>query len=219
MRIPPAISEPTAGATVRRIAAGRVLRALLVRPAAAGVFILTVIAASVSGCAKARAEANPAGPPLSVPAPPPRALMPVEAEPLAATPAGETPVAAVPRVTATPLPPRRPPTVKPEPERAEPPAVSEAPSPSTSEPRDLKTVPSPAASAADQARVEKHLKQAEQDRRRVVYAKLSADGKVNFDQSRRHSELAAEQMKEGNIPFALSAAEKAAQLAASLVAR
>ena len=208
MRIPPAaISEPTRASVNRR------------RPrSCAGAFVLLVLAVSAGGCAKARAEANPAGPPLSMPAPPPRALMPVEAEPIAATPTAGTPVASVPRVAPTPLPPRRPATVRTEPDARveQPPAASVSPAAGAAEPRELRTVPSSPTAPAAEARIQKYLSQADQDRRRVEYAKLSTEARRNYDESKRLSEQAVEKLKERNVPFALSAAEKAATLAAAL---
>ena len=57
----------------------------------------------MSGCAKARAETSPDGPPLAMPAPPPRVISPAE-EPLAAAPVEMTEPAPTP-----PNPSRRPP--------------------------------------------------------------------------------------------------------------
>ena len=204
MRTPPAISGPTRASVFR-------LRASV------GAFLLVGIAAAGGGCAKARAEANPAGPPLSIPAPPPRALMPVEAEPIAAIPAPEPPIAAAPRVTPTPLPTRRPPATRTEPEtRTEAPAATATPVAGATEPRELRTVPSSPGASSGEASVKNYLTRAELARSNVTYSKLSAEGRKNFDESKRHSDLALEKLKEGNILLARSAAEKAATLAEAL---
>ena len=61
------------------------------------------------------------------------------------------------------------------------------------------------------------LKKATTDLNRVDYKKLSDDGKVQYDQSKRFNDQAQQAIKERNIVFALTLAEKAATLAAELV--
>ena len=181
------------------------------------------LSAAVSGCAKARAAGVLEGPPLAMPAPPPRELGPIEADLLPTTMNGpDRPVAAAPRISPAPLPPRRQPATRQEPEaRTEPPAAASVTSPvaPVEPPRELRAV-QPSESATDTAavmtRVRNYLSQAAADRSRVVYAKLSAVSKQNYDESKRHSEEADKKLKERNLTGAESAAEKAATLAAFL---
>ena len=75
----------------------------------------------------------------------------------------------------------------------------------------------PAAAAGDERKVQDLLKKATTDLNRVDYKKLSDDGKVQYDQSKRFNDQAQQAIKERNIVFALTLAEKAATLAAELV--
>jgi hypothetical protein len=63
------------------------------------------------------------------------------------------------------------------------------------------------------------LARAQRDVGRVDYGKLSADGRAQYDQSKRFSAQAEEALKERNFVFAATLAEKAATLAADLLGR
>jgi len=184
---------------------------------------VVALSSILTGCAKARAAGIPEGPPLAMPAPPPRVLIPAEEEPLVAAPTGpDIPLAAAPRVTPPPVQSRRATVSRAEPDgRVDvPPAAATAQtSVGPAEPvRELLTVPAGAA-AAETTRVHALLKQAETDRKKVesTYNRLSTDNRKNFDDSKRFSEQALEKLKERNMLMAVAAAEKAATLAASLV--
>jgi hypothetical protein len=182
-----------------------------------------------TGCAKAKAKTIAEGPALQVPEPPPRVLTPVE-EPIAATPATpeSTPPAPAPR-TAPPrpaTPPRRPNTAanEPTPRQETPPPVEQpvaapAPSPTSAEPpRELR----PALSAADTAeerKVRDLLTRAARDLNRIDYRRLSADGRAQYEQSKRFSDQADQAIKDRNYVFAATLADKAATLAAQLLGR
>src|SRR5438128_966819 len=75
---------------------------------------LVQAASLAAGCAKTQAASAPNGPPLSVPAPPPRVLAPVDDQPVVAeNPPTPEPAAAPPRTATRPPaapPPRRQPT-------------------------------------------------------------------------------------------------------------
>src|SRR4030095_9779248 len=92
-------------------------------------------AVAANGCAKARAETVPDGPPLATPQPPSRVLAPIEEEPLVSSPVAEAPVAPAPRVPPTAQPARR--TPPPEPEK---PTPAPAPAASVEGPRLLTAV-------------------------------------------------------------------------------
>ena len=180
--------------------------------------------AVASGCAKAKAASAPEGPPLAVPAPPPRVLAPVD-EPLAAAPPPETPPAAAPRAPARP-PARRPaaggnvaaePETRP-PDAAPPPVATQpvTPPPAAAEPpRELR----PALSAADpteERKVRDLLARAARDLSHVDYRRLSTAGRSQYDQAKRFTEQAEQAMKDRNYVFATTLADKAAALAAEL---
>lgn len=178
---------------------------------------VALVAACISGaaCAKARAEAVPAGPPLAMTAPPPRILAPVE-QPLEATPA----VADVPAVPA-PRAPVPPPIRRPVP--ASVPAEAEArpePAPVVAAPvvepgRELRAAPSTADAAAER-QVRDLLARASRSLGRVDYRRLSAEGRSQYEQAKRFSDQAEDALRDRNFPFAATLADKAATLAAQL---
>ena len=174
--------------------------------------IAVMLAAGGAACAKARAEAIVAdGPPLQVPEPPLRVLVPVEdlvSVPLAPEPE-PAPVAAAPRT-----PPR--PAAEAKPQPAQPP-VAVPPPPALAEPRDLRTA-SPTNTESER-NVREMLARAARDIVRVEYTRLSADGRAQYDQSRRFSAQAEQALKERNLIFAATLADKAATLAAELLGR
>jgi len=192
--------------------ASRLGRAVLL-----GVWVLGC-ATVAAGCAKARAESAPDGPPLEMPAPPPRVLAPVD-QPLPAT-------AAVPEIPIVePRPPVRPPVrrpngateaeARPEPP-AQPPAAAQAPpDPAPTETRELRAAPSSAPSA--ERGVRELLTRAARDLNRVDYGRLSADGRSQYEQSKRFSQQAEQALKDRNFVFASTLADKAATLATQLL--
>jgi hypothetical protein len=176
-------------------------------------------ALAVSGCAKARAETPPDGPPLAMPLPPPRVLVPAE-EPLVAGPVvPEVPVATAPSAPVRP-PIRRPaPVADNEPRETASPAVAETPPvpAGPAEPaRELRAAPA-AADAAAERQVRDLLARASRALGRTDYRKLNAEGRVQYDQSKRFSEQAEQALKERNFVFAATLADKAATLADALV--
>ena len=171
---------------------------------------------SMAACAKARAETAPDGPPLAMTAPPPRMLAPVE-QPLEATPAVvEVPPAPAPRAP-TPPPPRRAAVSPPaEPEaRPEPEAVVAAPAPVLDPGRELRAAPSTADAAAER-QVRDLLLRTARTLGRVDYRRLSADGRLQYEQSKRFSDQAEDALRDRNFPFAATLADKAFTLAAQL---
>ncbi|MGE0445683.1 MAG: hypothetical protein AB7P99_10680 [Vicinamibacterales bacterium] len=172
-------------------------------------------ALTAGACAKARAETVPDGPPLAVPEPPARVLMPVE-EPLpAASATPETPPVTAPRPPAR-QPVRRPATAEAEtrPDPA-PPAAAAAPAPAAPAPV-LRATPS-AADVAAERNVRDLLGRATRDLGRVDYGRLSANGRSQYEQSKRFTEQAEQALKDRNLPFAVTLADKAATLAAELL--
>jgi len=169
-------------------------------------------------CAKAQAKAAPDGPPLAVPAPPPRVLLPVEEPPLAEEnpPAPEESAPPPPRPRPAPAPPRRatsppqtPPAEEPKPE------TPTAQTPPVTEPAAPRPV-TPADAAADK-RVRDVMTKAANDLGRIYYQRLSADGKAQYDLSKRFSDQAEQALKDRNYAYAATLADKAADLARELL--
>jgi hypothetical protein len=173
-----------------------------------------------SACAKAKAaDLVPDGPPLAMTSPPPRVISPVEEvavaapppttpEPSAAAPAG---TAASPRARTTP--------------RSDPPAPAAAQQPppppapvAAPPPLEVRSVPSTAA-AGEEKKVREVMQRATNDLNRVNYQRLSAEGKAQYEQSKRFNEQADQALKEKQFPYAMTLAEKAATFAAELAAR
>ena len=173
-------------------------------------FCILYLALIVGACAKAQAESVPDGPPLQVPAPPEHVLIPVEPpEDLAAAPQPEPPPPpAAPRTPAA----RPAPKPQPTPPVAVAPPTSQPPA---DPPREL-TAPSPA-SGANERSVRDLLTRASRDLNRVDYARLSTDGRTQYEQSKRFSEQAEQALKDRNLIFAATLADKAATLAAELL--
>lgn len=173
--------------------------------------VAVLLAAGGAACAKARAETIVLeGPPLQVPPPPSRVLVPVEdlvSTPLVAEPE-PAPVAVTPRTPTRP-------TAEAKPQPAPAPVVA-APPP-VAEPRDLRTA-SPT-NADSERSVREVLARAARDIVRVEYSRLSADGRAQYDQSKRFSAQAEQALKERNLIFAATLADKAATLAAELLGR
>jgi len=169
-----------------------------------------LLALSGGGCAKARAETVPEGPPLQMPEPPQRVLAPVE-DPAVPAPAPEpdTPAAAV----APPRAPTRPATES----RPQPPLPAAPAPPSVAGPRDLRAAPP--ANAATERSVRETLARAARDINRVDYSRLSAEGRAQYEQAKRFTAQAEQALKERNLMFAATLADKAATLAVELLGR
>jgi hypothetical protein len=174
--------------------------------------LLFVMAAAASGCMRARANTLPMSPPLDVPSPPPRVVLPVEVE-AEAPPSEPGPPPDEPRPT--PAAPARPrPTSPVETPRAaeEPPkAAPAAPTATTT----LQTTP-----AAKQGEVERAIRatmaRASSDLNRIDYRALNADARTQYDTAKRFIEQADDAIRMKNLPFAKNLADKAATLAVQL---
>lgn len=172
---------------------------------------------SLAGCAKARAATVPDGPPLSVPQPPERVLAPVEPPPpvAVAAPAPEPAPAPAPPPRTPPRPAPREAEQRPQPAAPAAPAPAPAPADST---RELRPAAS-ANNAATERAVRDVLVRANRDLSRVDYGKLSTDGRAQYEQAKRFTQQAEQALKERNLVFAATLADKAATLAAELLGR
>lgn len=176
------------------------------------VAVLATGVSSAAGCARARAQTVPDGPPLAVPTPPARVILPPEEPVIAALPPVETP-------PIVPSAPQRPPAARPAPPSATPAATTSAPPappPVVEPPR-----PSPpsAADIASERRIRQILGRATRDIGRITPGRLSAAGRAQYEQSRSLSEQAELAIADRNWVFAETLADKAATLAAELVGR
>lgn len=179
---------------------------------------LLAIVATGAGCARARAASVPQGPPLSVPAPPERVLVPVEAEePRAEAPAPSA-VPPAPPPARTEKPPQQPRNRAETETRTEPaPPAPAAPVAAATEKPSLQIAPSPGESAATEARVNTLLGRYTRAMKQVDESRLSAPQRLNVTEARRHERQARDYLMARNYQAASAAAEKAAILAESLL--
>ena len=176
------------------------------------------LAGSSAGCAKAQAKTSPDGPPLDMPAPPPRVIAPLE-EPIATVPAEVADPAPAP--PSTPRRPVRRPATTTEP-ATKPDAVAPPTEPAPEvaiEARPAEPQPTLQAPGSAEKPVRDRLAGAQRDLARVDYARLSAGGRAQYEQSKRFAQQADQALKDQNFVFAQTLAEKAALLAAELSGR
>ena len=174
--------------------------------------VCALSAALAGGCAKARAETVPDGPPLATPQPPSRVFAPIEEEPLVSSPVAEAPAATAPRVPPPTPPVRR--TPAPEPEK---PAAA-SPQPTVEVPRVLSAVSAPPDPEAER-RINEILRNASRDLNRVDYRGLTRGGRESYDQAKGFIEEAEKALKERNFVYAQTTADKAGKLATELLGR
>lgn len=160
-----------------------------------------------AGCAKLHAR-TPA-PPLEVPLPPPRIIVPIDSEPVVpvVVPPGRRPPRDAPRAAPPP-----------KPETTVPPSPSV---PSTNQPGDdparvLRTTAN--ASGAEQ-KIRALLAAAARDLGQIDYRTLSVDAQTQYSIARRFKEQAEEALNARNLVFAEQLADKAAALAGQLLKR
>ena len=189
------------------------MQKLTARPFGAFAFCILYFAllASLTACgAKAKAASLPDGPPLAIPLPPAHEIaieQVAEAPPQEPSPAPEpTSPPARPATTVTRTP------ARPEPRETPAAVVQTPPSPPVEAPAVRATV-----SPADEKRVGELISKAAADLKRVNYQRLSSEGRSQYNQSKQFSDEAQQAIKERNVVYALTLAEKAADIAAQLV--
>jgi len=177
---------------------------------AAFVLGVGVLGVGSFGCAKAQAKSVPDGPPLQMPAPPARVLAPVEEPVNAEAPPPEAPAPAAAAPARTPPPRTTPPARRPEPA----PAAETAPATPATPPRELR-----ATSPGTEQTVRDTIARVNGDLNRVDYRRLNADARSQYDQSKRFMQQAEQALKDRNVVFAATLADKAEALASQLLAR
>jgi len=180
---------------------------------AAGCVALAGILASGCGV-RARAETVPDGPPLAMPSPPSRVFTPVETEPLPSAPAVPSSQDEAPEAVAEPPPQRVVPPARPQEPPTDPVAEQPVPGPS----RELRAA-STQADAEVEGKVRALLVTAQRDLALVDYRGLTAQGREQYNQAGSFVAQASEAIAQRNLVFALTLADKAAQLAAGLRGR
>jgi hypothetical protein len=173
----------------------------------AQLLIGAAVAFGLASCTHPQVRTEPARVPLDVPSPPARVITPPEPEELPEAPAQppEAPGSKPARAT------------RPAPPRTEPPAAAApaSPPPATGT---LQTAP-PASQAEMVKTIRDLLVRANRDLKSITRGSLGADGKAQYDTARRFADQAEQALKEMNLVFALTLADKAATLARSLAGR
>jgi outer membrane biosynthesis protein TonB len=181
--------------------------------------VVALVAALSAGCATTQARVAVEPPqPLSVPPAPPRIIVPTDPTP--PPPPEETPAPVVPT---RPRPARSAPRTDP---RAEPPKPAEtvdATKPPNGQDAPAVTAPAPTLEMQPGDRgegaVRQQLGKASEDLGRVNYSGLSADLKAQYDTAKRFITLGEQALREQNLIFAATLADKAGAIATLLLRR
>jgi hypothetical protein len=183
-----------------------------------GVVALAATFAPACATTKAQVSLEPP-PPLSVPAAPPRIIVPPD--PTQAEPVED------PAPAAIPVRPRAPRANAPRPAEpahtetaAKPPEASvEPPKPNGPETPPASTLELRPSDGAGEANIRQQLKSATAELAKVQYPSLSNDMKAQFDTARRFITLAEQALTEQNLLFAATLADKAGAIAVLLQRR
>jgi hypothetical protein len=186
----------------------------------------TVLTAGMAaGCAKPRAHVEPEPPPLSAPPPPTRLLPPLAGGPIeGASPPPPPDTGAPPAPARRRAESSRPSDSQRETRPAEPPRA-DVPLEGQRQPGDaaaplqpapvLQLTPATESNASEQT-IRQVLSRATQDLSHVDYVALSADAKAQYDTAKRFMSLADQAIKDRNMVFARTLADKAAVIAGVL---
>ena len=170
--------------------------------------IIGVALAGAAACAHVQAAA-PAASPLDVPAPPPRVVVPPSTD-------VTDPEPSAPATTPAPVAPAHPSAPPPVRPQEKPPT---APPTSTAPPPDASTAP-PLETTSDTSTLRNQtlqiLNNANRDLGRVDRAALSQEAQAQYDRAKSFVRQADNALKEGNLTYAHTMAEKAAALAGQL---
>jgi len=187
-------------------------------PVVPAMLVVSLTALGASACASARAQTEPESTALAVPAPPARVLPPLEGSRIEAA----VPTAGEPSTEGHPAPRRRSePTrgeTRPDPPRE--PAAESSPSapetPPETTPAPALQLASPGSSGHAEQAVKQQLLKARDDLNQVDRRTLSVDAQAQFDTATRFIDLANQAIRDKNLVFAQTLADKAAVIAALL---
>jgi hypothetical protein len=182
--------------------------------------VLAALSLSATGCTRKVIAAAPTPVPLAVPSVPPRIVGPVVVPEERPQPVAEAP--AVPAQRPPTRPPRRPPdpaaeSAAEDPQRARAEGAEPAAAPAT--PAPLLRTRETANDVEAAKKVQDVLRRAEQNLAKVNYRGLSANGRQQADTARRFITQAGDALKNLQLTFALSLADKAEALSTALVNR
>ena len=177
-------------------------------PPFASVFsVVVLLSLTVSGCARLHAKAAAEPPALNVPAPPARAIDPLEAK-APAPPAPAPPTEEPARPAGRPAAPPAVPAVAARPAPVDPPKAGEP----------LQTTP-----ASEEGEVERAIRatltRATNDLSRIDYRRLNTNARTQYDTAKRFIQQADAAVQIKNLVFAKNLADKAAALAAQLAGK
>ena len=175
---------------------------------ARGWALAAALVAGAAGCASAQAAGTvPAGPPLAVPEAPPRVVT---------APTVESAEASVPEVVVVePAPAPEPvPTTEAAPPAPRPAAASAA----EAEPPPIRNLRAGGGAGDDAAlaSIRTQLRRTARELEAVDYNALTGPGRLQYEQSRRFAQQAETALRDRNLAYAATLAEKAAALAAGL---
>lgn len=179
------------------------------------VLFVLALASTGAACAQKTHAQTRADPPatLDMPQPPPRVVVPPQPETPEAVEETQPPSPARPR----PSRPAQRQESKPDTARQEPAATE--PTPVVEAPAAPESKPAHPADAAGVAAVRQQMARASQNLGQVNYAGLSNDMKAQDDTANRFLTLADQALKEGNLLFASTLADKAGAIASLLTGR
>jgi len=179
----------------------------------------------MTGCAKLHAKNTPESPPLEVPAPPPRVVESPDTDLPPPVSLPEEPARHPNAGQRRPAPPQpRPEPAKPEtpkPDLTPPLQAGEAPKPAeepAKAPATLQTIPAGAEPEVERT-IRAQLTRAGTDLNRVNYQALNADARTQYDSAKGLVRQAEDALRQKNLVFARSLADKAAALAAQLAGK
>jgi hypothetical protein len=190
------------------------------------IYLLSAIGCALwlSGCTHAQAKTTPDGPPLDMPAPPPRDVESVDTEvpqpvPLPGEPArrATSPPRRLPAAPRT-EPPKT--ESKPETPKVEPPVIESKPEEpvKTPPPSTLQTAPAGAEIEMEKS-IRSTLGRATADLSHIDYRVLNTDARTQYDTAKNFIRQSESAISSKNLTFAKTLADKAAALAAQLAGK
>ncbi len=182
--------------------------------------VFLLLLAVASGCARARARTLPEQPALEPPPPPPRLVQPMDFEAAERAKAAAATEGTDPSETKPPATDRPRERVKPDVSKEAPPSreTAETKPPEPGRSVVLETT-APGAQGEVERKVRALMSQARNDLDRVDYQLLNADGRTQYNTSKRFIEQAEQALADRNLVFAGKLADKAATLARLLLKR